>query len=902
MTSADSAKYLFSVIMPVYNKREFLREAVDSVVKQTIGFHNIQLIMVDDGSTDGSRDICAAIAQEHSDNVVLISQENQGVSAARNHGIEQAKGCYVNFFDADDIWDLGAFEAVLRMFEAHEGEIDMVMTRLVQFNASGPFEHVLNYKYKANGVVSLLEHPDYIQSMIGNCFIKKSALDKRRFEEGIACAEDTLLVNGILLDKCAYGVLNNVTYRYRKGELGSTSSRSTHYLRYRDNNLVCSKLYEESEKRYGFIQPFILQTALYELCWQVFTSPEELLSDAQKCEWHKAIFDILKPIPVSVIREGRWLNADKRFYLLALKCGITDIKAVDKLPDIVKINPNGKTYYKGSFALDLNSLNLVNIDTLRRERDELLIEGRSYGASLDPHFKMKISDTLSNWQMYADLRPDPSGTVYGLSGETALSCVRFSFRIPVSEKPRRNLVFAIELSDGMVIERPTIRYGIYGKLTGEKSYAVCGDIIVKRGGGKEIKIMPYRMRTHAASELRKDRWILNRKKDLTAKQRRHLVFIRLAAQIYKKLKRKPVWIFIDREYKAGDSAEALFSYARQQNSAKDVSMFFALEKRSDDYSRVAKIGKVIEPYSTAFQIRFLAADKLFSGHHDAAVTNPFGKQGKYVSSLYQFLFYNLSHGTLQGDLSKQLNKHVRPIYRFIVSAWMEQKALVGDAYGFSEDEVVPAGMCRYDAYDPGRTQKKVIFLPTWRANLAGKIIPGTRRREYMPNFEESDYCRFYNQLINDERLIQLLKKHGFTGEFYVHPNYEKQVACFHGNDTVKVGDASADYTDVLSEGAILVSDYSGVAFDFAYMRKPVVYCHFDDLFSGGHSYQASYFDYERDGFGPVCYDGNEVIDEIERLLDAGCEMAEEYRRRADSFFVHSDRQNCARVLDAVMES
>ena len=172
----------------------------------------------------------------------------------------------------------------------------------------------------------------------------------------------------------------------------------------------------------------------------------------------------------------------------------------------------------------------------------------------------------------------------------------------------------------------------------------------------------------------------------------------------------------------------------------------------------------------------------------------------------------------------------------------------------------------------------------------------------MPNFEESDYCRFYNQLINDERLIQLLKKHGFTGEFYVHPNYEKQVACFHGNDTVKVGDASADYTDVLSEGAILVSDYSGVAFDFAYTRKPVVYCHFDDLFSGGHSYQASYFDYERDGFGPVCYDGNEVIDEIERLLDAGCEMAEEYRRRADSFFVHSDRQNCARVLDAVMES
>ncbi len=82
--------------------RRDLREAVESLVAQDIGFDRIQLILVDDGSTDESGAICDEYAARYPDNVLALHRENAGVSAARNAGIEHARGRYVNFMDSDD--------------------------------------------------------------------------------------------------------------------------------------------------------------------------------------------------------------------------------------------------------------------------------------------------------------------------------------------------------------------------------------------------------------------------------------------------------------------------------------------------------------------------------------------------------------------------------------------------------------------------------------------------------------------------------------------------------------------------------------------------------------------------------------------------------------------------------
>ena len=94
-----SAEDLISVIIPVYNVKPYLRMCADSVFSQT--FRNLEIIFVDDGSTDGSGELCDELAAEDS-RVRVIHQANGGLSAARNTGIDASTGAYLYFLDSDD--------------------------------------------------------------------------------------------------------------------------------------------------------------------------------------------------------------------------------------------------------------------------------------------------------------------------------------------------------------------------------------------------------------------------------------------------------------------------------------------------------------------------------------------------------------------------------------------------------------------------------------------------------------------------------------------------------------------------------------------------------------------------------------------------------------------------------
>lgn len=99
---------MISLIVPVYNGERFLRACADSVLNQSM--REIEVIFVDDGSTDGSREILKEYAQKDV-RVRVIAQENRGVSAARNRGIEEAKGEYLWFFDCDDVMHEGGHDS-----------------------------------------------------------------------------------------------------------------------------------------------------------------------------------------------------------------------------------------------------------------------------------------------------------------------------------------------------------------------------------------------------------------------------------------------------------------------------------------------------------------------------------------------------------------------------------------------------------------------------------------------------------------------------------------------------------------------------------------------------------------------------------------------------------------------
>ncbi len=119
---------LITVIMPVYNVKEYLERSVESVLEQT--YSNLEIILVDDGSTDGSADICDAYAQRDG-RVIVIHKENQGAASARNAGLDIAKGRYIGFVDSDDWADKTMFEELYVLLKETGADISFCVNKRV---------------------------------------------------------------------------------------------------------------------------------------------------------------------------------------------------------------------------------------------------------------------------------------------------------------------------------------------------------------------------------------------------------------------------------------------------------------------------------------------------------------------------------------------------------------------------------------------------------------------------------------------------------------------------------------------------------------------------------------------------------------------------------------------------
>jgi CDP-glycerol glycerophosphotransferase (TagB/SpsB family) len=98
----------------------------------------------------------------------------------------------------------------------------------------------------------------------------------------------------------------------------------------------------------------------------------------------------------------------------------------------------------------------------------------------------------------------------------------------------------------------------------------------------------------------------------------------------------------------------------------------------------------------------------------------------------------------------------------------------------------------------------------------------------------------------------------------------------------------------------MLTDYSSTQFDFGYLKKPVVYTHFDrDEFFSSHTYIPGYFTYEDDGFGEVVYDFDSTVDILIEYMENGCELKDKYLDRINGFYAYTDKNNSQRIFDEI---
>ena len=223
--SIEKAKYpLVSVIIPVYNVSSYLAGALDSVINQT--YTNLEVIIVDDGSNDGSGEICENYAGDDP-RIQLIHQSNKGLSAARNKGLDLATGAFIAFLDSDDVYDIAFVEKMMNVLLRTGSDLSVCNYRTV-----GEKKDQLLIKPGTYSRISALRAliDGKLNWSMWNKIYRRELWDGVRFPEGHVYEDvDTAYK---LLDNCKYVVVLDETLYFHRDRPGSiTNSRSPENIR-----------------------------------------------------------------------------------------------------------------------------------------------------------------------------------------------------------------------------------------------------------------------------------------------------------------------------------------------------------------------------------------------------------------------------------------------------------------------------------------------------------------------------------------------------------------------------------------------------------------------------------------------------------------------------------------------
>ncbi|MEK5524009.1 glycosyltransferase family 2 protein [Heyndrickxia sp. FSL W8-0423] len=320
----------FAIIIPVYNKERFLKETIESILNQTINFFKyIEVILVNDGSTDKSAEICQLYKNMYPNNIKYIEIENNGPSYARNLGLRMVSNdtSLIGFLDADDKYQNNSLYEVSNFF--YKYKVDLAVIPIMYFTSKGEKrEHNLNYRFsKGSRVIDIFKEHSAIHFYAGGVFIKKSILDKKNFnfDESIDYWEDALTLNKYFLLNPTYGVIDQTFYYYRREAVADSLVDNSWSNKKRYNILVENgylTLVELSIKKYGVVLPYIQFLLVYHLKLFLYKRNSEKimtnLSEIEKKNLILSIINILQYIDEDYILEQNMKHYYKEF-LISLK-------------------------------------------------------------------------------------------------------------------------------------------------------------------------------------------------------------------------------------------------------------------------------------------------------------------------------------------------------------------------------------------------------------------------------------------------------------------------------------------------------------------------------------------------------------------------------------------------------
>lgn len=246
----ENGNYLISIIVPIFNVEEYIEQCIESLIRQT--YKNIQIILVDDGSTDGSGKICDRY-QNFDNRIIVLHQQNKGLVRARKNGLNVATGDYIGFVDGDDYVEYNMYEKMLNYIltdnadVVHMGYIvDKLGKKIKNIQSE---KKTLDESGKKNLLRDLLTSKTLITPSIWSKLFKSDLIKEcyNDVNDQSSYGEDLVCLISVILRECRIDLVDEALYHYRERENSISHQRSIEA--YNKELVLCENVKELLQKK-----------------------------------------------------------------------------------------------------------------------------------------------------------------------------------------------------------------------------------------------------------------------------------------------------------------------------------------------------------------------------------------------------------------------------------------------------------------------------------------------------------------------------------------------------------------------------------------------------------------------------------------------------------------------------
>lgn len=869
-------EYELSIVIPAYNSSKWLRLCLESIFTSCVQKEIIQVILVDDGSDDNVYDICLdCLRENHDSNIIIRKICHAGVSAARNEGIKAAEGKFIMFVDSDDMLHENTLNYIIRFFNMHYNETDVLLCHYVYTNDdgtaaidSGFFKKIL----PNSGIYSLkntMVYSDYALPIV-----KNRGNDTPLFSKELYWREDMEYLYRAASEKGTIGYIKESQYY----KLNRSRSWKTPL---RVDKELSEQLLKTAEAIFaGISDDSTVKYAASADIMNMFNShmkddsfwPHQL-KDLEYKRFEQRVTSILSHIDTEVILNHPAMDLYNKSYWL-------------------KYKPNADITIRLESGFEELSADGMLLEH-RRNVEWTLRRIRSFGSKITifGDFKLAAFDFLSyenkevvfiackNGKVNETLHAKPSA--FGFTANSRMFTNNmWAFQITIDTKVVSSLELFVIIR-GLKYKTAIVNCAntVFNK-TNKLKTAPVGHVLVTQTAGRMLEF-----------QMLNDEQLIQYRDKISTK----FLFDNFAYDIRKKCNyffNRRIWVYND-NFTMVDNGYFQFSHDVRIDDG--IERYYVVKNRESKAIKNADElvkSHLVEYGSEEHILYILNAEKVFTAFFSGLEWRPiqFNEMYKYWD-IFNAEIIMLSHGVMNQFWAWN-HTPLRFIDKIVISTFAEYRAWCEN--GFWQKDLLPFGMPRYSEMlktaNP-KPKRKILLALSWRQYLVGKheilLDAATSRIPLDDKYLKSSYFKNFMEFINSDTLGKLLTDNELELDVNLHPQFNLLYRDHMDikNSRVNITDGHAELSDYL----MMITDISSIMFDFAVYKRPIMYFIPDitEFKMGRNHFREVIIPFE-DGLGPCTYSPEAAVEELGKLISNGFMMEEKYRLRLEHHHIPLD--------------